>query len=61
MKLTRDLSKNGDDKRTQTLLEYKHTVDARVLQNTVYTTNKAHIGYKTDTKNEYDTILYRIK
>ena len=56
LRLTRDLSKNGDDKRTQQLLEYEYTGDARVLQNTVYTTNKTHIGYGTETKNEYDTI-----
>ena len=55
-KLTRNLSKNGDDKRTKTLLEYERTGDARVLQNTVYTTNKTHIGYGTETKNECDTM-----
>ena len=54
--MTRDLSKNGDDKRTNKLLEYERTGDARMLLNSVYTTQKTHIGYGTESKIEYDTM-----
>ena len=55
-KLTCDLSKDGDDKRTNKLLEYERTGDARMLLNSVYTTQKTHIGYGTESKIEYDTM-----
>ena len=43
LKLTRDLIEYGQDKKTQTLLEYKRNGDVKVLQNTTYATCKTHI------------------
>ena len=54
LKLTRDLAKDGEDKKTQKLLEYERNGDAKVVQNTTYTTCKTHIGYGTEDQAEYN-------
>ena len=54
MKLTHDLSKNGEDKRIRKILEYECTGDAKILLNSVYTTQKTHIGYGTESTIEFD-------
>ena len=52
--LTRDLANDGQDKKTQKLAEYEINGDAKVLQNTTYTTSKIHIGYGTEDQAEYN-------
>ena len=40
MKLTRDMTRDGSEKKTQKLLEYERTSDAKVVKNTTFTTIK---------------------
>ena len=42
-------------------LEYECTGDARILLNSVYTTRKTYIGYGTESKIEFDTIIHNNK
>ena len=57
MKMTRDMTKDGSEKKTQKLLEYERTGDAKVVKNTTFTTIKTHIGYGTEHKQEYTSMI----
>ena len=57
MKLTRDMTRDGSEKKTQKLLEYEHTGDAKVVKNTTFTTIKTHIGYGTEKTQEYASMI----
>ena len=56
MKLKRDLSKNGDEIKMKKLREYEMNGDQRVVENTMYTTTKTHIGFGTENKQQYDKL-----
>lgn len=53
LKILRYLTKDGQDKKTKKLVEYKRNGDSKVVQNTTYTTSKIHIGYGTEDQVEY--------
>lgn len=48
------LSKDGQENKTQELFEYERDGDAKILKHTTYITCKAHIGYGTEDKQEYN-------
>ena len=50
------MAKDGEDKKTQKLLEYECVGNEKVTKNTTLTTVKTHIGYKTELRYEYNTI-----
>ena len=41
----------------QKLIEYEEDGDVRVLKNTIFTTTQTHIGFGTEDKNEYTSLL----
>ena len=57
MKLTRDMTRDGSEKKTQKLLEYERTGNAKVVKNTTFTTIKTHIGYGTEHTQEYASMI----
>ena len=54
LKLTRDLIKDGQENKILIFLECTRNGDAKVLQNTTYTTCKTHIEYGTEDQTEYN-------
>ena len=56
MKLKRDLSKNGDELKMKKLREYEMNGDQRVVESTIYTTTKTHIGFGTESKQQYEKL-----
>ena len=57
IKLGRDLTKNGEDEKSSKLLEYENNNDERVIKNTTLTTKKTHIGFGTQDKDQYDSLM----
>ena len=55
-KLSRDLSKNGEEKKIIKLREYKRKGDAKVVENTTLTTRRTHIGFATKRKSQYEEL-----
>ena len=51
------MTKDGSKNNTQKLLEYECTSDTKVIKNTTFTTMKTHIGYGTEHKEEYTSII----
>lgn len=57
LKLTRDLAQDGSQSKMQKLVKYEEDGDARVLKNTPFTATQTHIGFRTEDKNEYTSLL----
>ena len=46
------MTKDGEEKKTQKLLEYKRVGDENLTKNTTFTIVKTHTGYGTEHSNE---------
>lgn len=56
-KLSRDLTKDGSDVKAAKLLEYELLNDERVTKNTTLTTRHTHIGFATESKDQYNLLV----
>ena len=55
-KLSRDLSKSGEDKNTTKLREYERKVDVNVVENPKLTTRRTRIGFAIKRKSQYEEL-----
>ena len=56
LKLSRDLTKDGNEREMLKLVKYEEDGDARILKNTPFTTTKTHIGFGTEDITQYNTL-----
>eukprot|EP00957_Ditylum_brightwellii_P052600 3988746-Ditylum_brightwellii.AAC.1 len=56
-KLGKELTKTGKENYIKKLLEYEHTGDKRVLENTTPRTRCTFDGFGTEDKDEYEQLL----
>ena len=57
MKMKSDIGRNGQEKKTFKLLEYKMNPDSRMLKNLNLIYCKTHIGFGTDDLDEYTALI----
>ena len=55
--LSKTMEKREDDKRISKLLDYEALGDARVLQNTTFTTSRTFLGYATEDREEFERLV----
>ena len=56
MKLRKDLIRDGDEKKMNILMGYENNGYVRVLNNTVFTCRRTHIGLGTEDKDGFDAL-----
>ena len=61
IKLGRNLTKNGEDKKSSKLLEYENNNDEQVIQNTTLKTKKTHVEFGTKDKDQYNSLIQNTK
>ena len=57
IRLSKDLSKNGEEENMKRLKKYEEDGNVRVLKNTTLTTKRTFIVFDTDKKTEYDGLI----
>ena len=56
-RLTKELTRDGNEKKTKKLLEYEENNDKRVLENTTLRTKRTFVGLGTENKDEYEKLV----
>ena len=59
LKLKRDLTKSGEEKKALDFTRYEVEGDANILKNTTLTTIRTHIGFGTEDRQQYESLIHQ--